>query len=58
MSPALTFGVERLLGRFGRWLQIGAGGVMVLTGIAMITGQLSAFSCWLLDTFPVFARIG
>jgi cytochrome c-type biogenesis protein len=46
------------LGRFGRSLQVGAGGVMVLMGVAMITGQLSAFSFWLLETFPVFARIG
>jgi cytochrome c-type biogenesis protein len=46
------------LGRTGRSLQIGAGGVVVLMGIAMITGQLSAFSYWLLETFPVFQRIG
>lgn len=46
------------LGRFGRSLQIGAGGVMVMMGVAMITGQLSTFSFWLLETFPVFARIG
>lgn len=46
------------LGRLGRSLQIGAGGVMVLMGVAMITGQLSALSYWLLETFPVFARIG
>jgi cytochrome c-type biogenesis protein len=46
------------LGRAGRSLQIGAGGVMVLMGVAMITGQLSAFSFWLLETFPVFQRIG
>lgn len=46
------------LGRFGRSLQVGAGGVMVLMGVAMITGQLSALSFWLLETFPVFARIG
>lgn len=55
---------ERLLGRLkslgrtGRSLQVGAGGVMVLMGAAMITGQLSAFSYWLLETFPVFQRIG
>lgn len=46
------------LGRFGRSLQIGAGAVMVMMGVAMITGQLSTFSFWLLETFPVFARIG
>jgi cytochrome c-type biogenesis protein len=46
------------LGRLGRTLQIGAGGVMVAMGVAMVTGQLSAFSYWLLETFPVFQRIG
>lgn len=46
------------LGRIGRSLQVAAGGVMVVMGLAMITGRLSAFSFWLLETFPVFARIG
>jgi cytochrome c-type biogenesis protein len=46
------------LGRIGRSLQVAAGGVMVVMGLATITGQLSAFSFWLLETFPVFARIG
>ncbi|MGH7014828.1 MAG: cytochrome c biogenesis protein CcdA [Stellaceae bacterium] len=44
--------------RAGRTLQIGAGGVMVAMGIAMITGELTAFSYWLLETFPVLSRIG
>lgn len=44
--------------RAGRWLQIGAGGGMVLMGVAMITGMLSTFSYWLLNTFPAFAAIG
>lgn len=44
--------------RAGRALQIGAGGVMVVMGVAMITGELTAFSYWLLETFPVLARIG
>ena len=46
------------IGRTGRILQLFAGAIMVLMGIAMITGQLSAFSYWLLDTFPVLANIG
>ena len=44
--------------RIGRWLQIGAGAGMVLMGFAMITGMLSAFAFWLLNTFPAFASIG
>lgn len=48
----------RRLGRAARLLQIGAGGMVVAMGLAMLTGQLTAFSYWLLETFPVFARIG
>ena len=48
----------RGLGRVGRRLHQAAGAVMVLMGIAMVTGHLSALSYWLLETFPVFARIG
>lgn len=44
--------------RVGHWLQIGAGGGMVFMGIAMITGLLSTFGFWLLNTFPAFAAIG
>lgn len=44
--------------RLGRTLQVGAGGVMVAMGIAMITGTMSAFSFWLLENVPMLARIG
>jgi cytochrome c-type biogenesis protein len=44
--------------RAGRWLQIGAGAGMVFMGLAMITGMLSTFAFWLLNTFPAFASIG
>ncbi|MBI2316817.1 MAG: cytochrome c biogenesis protein CcdA [Betaproteobacteria bacterium] len=44
--------------RVGNWLQVGAGVVMILMGLAMITGMLSKFSWWLLNTFPVFATVG
>ena len=44
--------------RAGRSLQIAAGGVMIAMGFVMVTGQLSAFSFWLLQTFPVFQQIG
>lgn len=46
------------LRRFGRAAHIAAGIIMVLMGVAMITGKLSAFSYWLLETFPVLGRIG
>ncbi len=48
----------RSIGRVGRRLHQAAGAVMILMGIAMMTGRLSALSYWLLDVFPVLARIG
>ena len=48
----------RRLGAFGRRLQIGAGAILVLMGIAMLTGMLSDFAFWLLDTFPFLQEIG
>ena len=44
--------------RTGRILQIVAGAVMILMGVAMITGRLSEFAYWLLETFPGLANIG
>ena len=46
------------LRRAGRILQAGAGVVMVAMGVAMATGQLTAFSYWILETFPALGRIG
>ncbi len=42
----------RGLGRFGRGLQTVAGLVLVAMGLAMLTGHLSGFAFWLLETFP------
>jgi cytochrome c-type biogenesis protein len=48
----------RRLNRFARPLQIAGGAIMVLMGVAMMTGQLTAFSYWLLERFPVLGQIG
>ena len=48
----------KALGRLGRSLQAGAGVVMVGMGAAMVTGKLTDFSYWLLETFPAFSGIG
>ena len=45
-------------GGLGRWLQVVAGGAMVLMGLAMVTGQMSVMAYWFLDTFPILAKIG
>jgi cytochrome c-type biogenesis protein len=46
------------IGRASRIFQLVAGGVMIVMGGAMVTGQLSTFSYWLLNTFPLLATIG
>ena len=48
----------RTIGRAGRVLQPTAGGAMVLLGVAMVTGQLTTFSYWLLEAFPSLSSIG
>jgi cytochrome c-type biogenesis protein len=61
LAAALTDGFLtrfKSIGRVGHILQLFAGGVMVLIGIAMITGYLSTFSFWLLEAFPVLSTIG
>jgi cytochrome c-type biogenesis protein len=34
------------------------GGLLVLTGILFMTGQMSAIAQWLIETFPAFSQIG
>ncbi|MDI3468214.1 MAG: cytochrome c-type biogenesis protein CcdA [Pseudolabrys sp.] len=34
------------------------GGLLVLTGIAFLTGTITTLSTWLLETFPALSRIG
>lgn len=48
----------RPIGRLGRWLHQIAGAAMIVMGLAMITGQLSALSYWLLEAFPFLGTIG
>jgi cytochrome c-type biogenesis protein len=40
------------IGRAGRVLYLLAGGVMVLMGLAVMTGQMTRMAYWLLETFP------
>jgi len=46
------------LRRVGRPLEIGAGLIMIVMGLAMITGYLGTFAYWLLRTFPVLGQVG
>ena len=45
----------RTIGRAGRVLYLLAGGVMVLMGLAVMTGQMTRMAYWLLETFPVLS---
>jgi len=61
---AAAFAVEpfaAFLARFRRHLQLvekTMGGLLVLTGIAFLTGFVSEASYWLLEAFPVLGKIG
>lgn len=48
----------RALGSAGRRLQQAAGGLLVLMGALMVTGQLEIIAFWLIETFPALSRIG
>ena len=39
-------------------VEMAMGGLLVVTGVLFVTGQMSVFSYWLLETFPVFQTIG
>jgi cytochrome c-type biogenesis protein len=49
---------QKFLRRWGRTMHLAAGFIMILMGILMITGQLTALSYWLLRTFPALGSIG
>jgi len=42
----------------GRSLQTFAALVMVVMGVALMTGKLTTFSYWLLEVFPALGKIG
>ncbi len=43
--------------RMGRSLQVVAGAMLIVFGIAMMSGYLNSFSTWLLRSFPIFQEI-
>lgn len=48
----------KIMSRYSRHLQIGAGVIMIIMGIAMVTGRLTLFSIWMLEMFPGIANFG
>ena len=57
-ADAFLRGPFRRLRRIGRVLQFIVGGVMVVMGVAMITGHLTDFAILMLELFPSLASIG
>lgn len=47
----------KAIGRAGRILQGVSGGVLILVGVAMATGNLSPLGTWMLNAFPIFQEI-
>jgi cytochrome c-type biogenesis protein len=56
-TKALLRGM-RPMRKLGGVLKVSAGGTMIAMGAAMMTGYLSTFSYWLLETFPLLSTIG
>ena len=49
------------LARFKKYLrrvEQAMGALLVLTGVAFLTGSITSMSVWLLETFPVLGKIG
>ena len=61
IAAAFTDGLTarlKTIGRLGRIFRLLAGGIMILMGVAMVTGYLTAFSYWMIETFPILSQIG
>jgi cytochrome c-type biogenesis protein len=56
VEPFAAF-LARFRARLGL-VEMAMGGLLVLTGIAFLTGAISEASYWLLETFPVLGKVG
>ncbi|MFC2968351.1 cytochrome c biogenesis CcdA family protein [Acidimangrovimonas pyrenivorans] len=55
--PRLT-GLMNWMKRHMLWIERIMGGLLLAIGLLMLTGGLSSFSYWLLETFPGLAQLG
>lgn len=53
-----AMGIMALMKRHMKLIERTMGALLVLVGLALLTGAFSAFSFWLLETFPALARLG
>jgi cytochrome c-type biogenesis protein len=56
IEPFMGF-LKRFRSHFGKVEKV-VGGLLVLTGIAFLTGGMQTMSIWLLETFPGLAKLG
>jgi cytochrome c-type biogenesis protein len=53
-----SMGLMNRLKRHMNWIERAMGALLVIVGVAMLTGAFSAFAFWLLETFPALGLIG
>jgi cytochrome c-type biogenesis protein len=59
-----AFFIERSMGLMSRlkrhmkWIERAMGALLVIVGVAMMTGTFNTFAFWLLETFPALGLIG
>jgi cytochrome c-type biogenesis protein len=59
-----AFGIQRFMSAAARIkqhfraIEIAMGGLLVITGVAFLTGGMERMAFWLLETFPVLATLG
>jgi cytochrome c-type biogenesis protein len=61
LAAAFSGAFLRLMGRFRRHFALVErvlGGLLVIAGILFLTGGMQTMAFWLLDTFPLFQKIG
>ncbi len=61
LAAAFASGFIAWAGRFRRHMhkvEMAMGGLLVVTGLLFMTGQMAAISWWLLETFPAFQNLG
>jgi cytochrome c-type biogenesis protein len=56
MGPFVAL-MKRVRSRFV-WVERAMGALLVLTGVAFLSGWLQNASFWLLETFPALGRLG
>ncbi len=53
-----AMGLMNRIKRHMRTIERAMGGLLVLVGVAMVTGAFTTFSFWLLETFPALGALG